>query len=506
MRSVEQHHAAEHLRDLTLGLRRERLGRLVAIDGGGLADLDLDELVVEQRLVDRCNQAVVDPVLADLDEGLQPVTEGAEMSTLLAGEHGRFVAQILDSSHSRRVASDPPGSFWRLMKVPTALLVLAATAGVSFAQPVPTAVQVTGGLGKGIDFLTSDKASRLNLRARMQLRFTQLSDEDGGAPDVTEFQARRVRLLFQGHVLGGELTYYLQLGFSNGDTESDLRLAPRDAYMTWTRFRDLQIRGGQMKVPFDRQRIVSSSAQQFVDRSIVVGELSLDRDVGVQVLSDDLLGQGGKLAYNAGVFSGDGRNRLASVPGVMVVGKIAVRPFGAFDDYVDGDLERSPTPKLAIAVAAAYNNNTNRQRSTFNTPYQFARFDYTHLTADALFKLRGLSILAEVLYRKASRPFVEQTSPTGEIEREDARNAWGYFAQAGYLVAPKVEITARFGELRPRGATAADLVEKQREAGAGLNWYLAKHDLKLQTDYFYLFGEDVSEGRHQLRVQMQLYF
>ena len=385
-----------------------------------------------------------------------------------------------------------------------AVLLILATTSTSVADSSDAVV--TGKLGKGIDFTSRDKSWRFNLRARMQLRFTQFSQGDGDAPEVTEIQARRIRLLVSGHVMGGDLQYYLQLGFSNGDTEPDLRLPLRDAYLTYTKVRDLNVRFGQMKVPFGRQRVTSSSALQMVDRSIVVGELNLDRDTGIQVLSEDLFGLGGRLAYNAGVFAGDGRNRLATAPGIMVVGRIAVRPFGAFDDMVESDLERSPDPKLSLAVAAAHNNNTNRQRSTFNTPYTFARFDYTHLTADAVFKFRGLSLLGEVIYRKASRAFVEQTTPAGDVEREESRNAWGYFAQAGYLATRKLEVTARFGELRPRGATTVDLAEKHREAGGGINWYFEKHDLKLQSDYFYLFGPEVGDGRHQVRVQMQLYF
>jgi hypothetical protein len=314
------------------------------------------------------------------------------------------------------------------------LLLCAATPALAAPDPwLPTSpdTQASLRLGRGIDFTTTDGFARLNLRARMQLRFSQFSAEDGEAPEVSEFQARRVRLLAQGHVYDGAMHYYLQLGFSNLDTEADLRLPLRDAYVTYTRVRDLHIRGGQMKVPLGRQRVVSSSALQMVERSIVVGELNLDRDVGVQVLSDDLFGLGGKLAYNAGVFSGDGRNRLASAPGVMAVARVAVRPFGAFDDFVESDHARSAEPRLAIAIAAAHNRNTNRRRSTFTAPYQFARFDYSHVNADLIFKYRGFSVISELIYRRASEPFVEQMSPTGDLVREYARNAWGFYAQGG---------------------------------------------------------------------------
>jgi hypothetical protein len=39
-----------------------------------------------------------------------------------------------------------------------------------------------------------------------------------------------------------------------------------------------------------------------------------------------------------------------------------------------------------------------------------------------------------------------------------------------------------------------------------LGWYVAGHALKVQADYFYLFGDSFEGGRHQARVQAQLQF
>lgn len=358
-------------------------------------------------------------------------------------------------------------------------------------------------LGKGVSVESADGKERLDIRARIQLRFSQFSEAPGDPPNVTEFQARRIRLLFQGHVLGGELEYYLQLAFSNLDNEPDLRSPTRDAYMTFTRWRDLNVRWGQMKVPFGKQRVVSSSAQEMVDRSIVVGELNLDRDVGIQLLSSDLGGVDGKLAYHVGLFHGDGRNRLATTPGVLVVGRFAVRPFGKFEDTDEADHDRYESPKLALAINAAYNANTNRSRSTFNETFEFARFDYTHAAADVVFKYRGLNLQSELLYRKADRDLVERVVD-GMTETERARNAWGFYVQGGYLANEHLEVTARYGEIRPIGDEGA-IDALQREVGGGLNWYFQEHALKIQSDYFVL-TESGSDAEHQLRVQTQLYF
>lgn len=401
----------------------------------------------------------------------------------------------------------PPPTPVKPPLAPTPEPVGAPVAPPATAPPATPAVVVTTALGKGIQIAAPDDSARMEIRARLQLRASQFSEGDGDAPNVTEFQARRVRLQIKGHVFGGDWKYTVQLAFSNLDMEPDLRSPLRDANITYGKLRDLNVRMGQMKVPFGKQRVVSSSAQQMADRSIVVGELNLDRDVGIQALSEDLGGWDGKLAYNVGVFSGDGRNRLATAPGVLAVGRLVLRPFGGFEDTSEVDFDRTPTPKVALAIGAAHNNNTNRPRSTLANPYEFARFDYTHATADLVLKYRGLYVSSELIYRKASKAFEEQdVDGDGMLEREYARNAWGYYAQAGYLFPSQVEVVGRYGEFRPRGETDPALEERHHELGGGLNYYWQKHDLKLQSDYFYLWKEDTDAARHQIRVQLQLYY
>lgn len=142
------------------------------------------------------------------------------------------------------------------------LLVLAATDVVAQTATPPV---VDVGLGRGVTIRTVDDDASLNIRARIQVRATAIHNPPGTSDDTSELLIRRARLVFQGNARGPSLTYYLQLSFSNLDNEADLRLPLRDAYMTWSGARDLNVRVGQMKVPFSRQRVVSSSALQMVD-------------------------------------------------------------------------------------------------------------------------------------------------------------------------------------------------------------------------------------------------
>jgi hypothetical protein len=274
--------------------------------------------------------------------------------------------------------------------------------------------------------------------------------------------------------------------------------------MTWHAHRDLNFRVGQMKVPFDRQRVTSSSAQQMVDRSIVVNELSLDRDMGLQIYSNDMFGANGRLSYQAGLFGGNGRNRLSREPGFLAMGRLQLAPFGRFEDLVEADLARTPTPKLAIAGAAGYNHRTYRERSTIGAVLEDESINYLHFAADALFKFRGLSVLGQWMYRRNTERVGVDGMPAPAVS--GARDALGVFGQAGYLFIGDLELTARAGFLKPITEHRGGGLERVVELGGGLNWFPLAHDLKVQADYFAFFEGPEATPRHQVRVQSQFYF
>lgn len=206
--------------------------------------------------------------------------------------------------------------------------------------------------GRGITVRARDDSASMTLRARMQLRDTVAMNGD----TTNELGVKTARLVAHGHLLSTDLRYYLQLAFGPGDFEAGSSSPIYDAYLEWALHRDLQIRAGQYFVPFDRARTIREFALQFVDRPQLVSEFNLDRDVGLTLMSPDLFGLGGRLGYAVGVFAGAGKNRLGGEPaGFLFVARLSYRPFGAFDDDSEGDLERLPRPRLAVGLAGAYN-------------------------------------------------------------------------------------------------------------------------------------------------------
>lgn len=372
------------------------------------------------------------------------------------------------------------------------LLVLAATDVVAQTATPPV---VDVGLGRGVTIRTVDDDASLNIRARIQVRATAIHNPPGTSDDTSELLIRRARLVFQGNARGPSLTYYLQLSFSNLDNEADLRLPLRDAYMTWSGARDLNVRVGQMKVPFSRQRVVSSSALQMVDRSIVVSELNLDRDVGVQIFSKDLFGTG-RLGYAVGLFGGEGRNRLGRSAGLLYTARVEAWPFGAFDDLAEGDVRRGERLRMAFGASVGHNQNTNRPRSTIGTPYPAGDVDYTHAGIDLTVKWRGWSLASEAMSRAA-----DESDGLGPA----SRSGWGAFVQAGYMVSSRTELSGRYSRLNPRAGTDPALAEAN-ELGAGVSHYLYAHDLKVQGDVFRLTDPALRRPILQARLQLQLFF
>jgi len=366
------------------------------------------------------------------------------------------------------------------------------------AAPPPT-VELEAGLGQGVGVKTSDGAFGVSMRLRLQLRAAArvFEDDDGRDQLAPEFLARRGRIVFAGDALHRQVEFYVQLGIAAPDLEADLPVPLRDGHVTWHFTDAVGVRVGQMKVPFDRQRIVSSSALQFADRTSVVNELNLDRDIGGVVLLDPFADA---LAFQLGVFGGDGRNRPVAVPALLTSARVQWTPFGAFDDLVEGDLGRGDSHRLAVAAAVAFNAASTRVRSSHGRQLEDGEgsLDYVHATADAIWKYQGASVLVSVIGRQATGD--------GGAPEPIARSAVGGLAQVGYLIVDGLELVGRASAMTPTGMgpTNADDVVTDWEAALGANLAPEQHNLKLQLDGSFV---GTGDGRPDLvaRAQLQIF-
>ena len=99
----------------------------------------------------------------------------------------------------------------------------------------------------------------------------------------------------------------LELGLA-GYVQEDLRsyrdwspAEPKNAYLELRFAKAFRIRGGHFKLPFSPEFLTSAAKTDFIERTMLVEALGLDRDWGGVAL-----GEIGRIRYEAGVFQGDG--------------------------------------------------------------------------------------------------------------------------------------------------------------------------------------------------------
>lgn len=383
----------------------------------------------------------------------------------------------------------------------------------------------------GVQIKSADDRFALTLRLRAQLRY-ELEHDDEANDTRNVVMVRRARIQMRGHVFGEHNKYYFQIALSPKDmdwTSDGPTFTPiRDWQVSFDYLRDLTITVGQMKKPFNRQRVMTDGNQQLVDRSITSAEFNIDRDVGVKLSSKDLAGLG-YLRYAVGVFNGEGRDayRLAD-SGFAYVGRLEILPMGNAAenwDYDEVDWKRSRRPSVSVGLTYAYDDRAQHDLGSHGDRFaDGGTVDYHHAEADAMLKIAGLSVTSEFEFREGHRNFgdatvVDQAGVEMPAPRIPARDGLAYHVQAGFLI-PRVpvEIAARWGQIFGLGGPRRTSLPDRDEVGGGLSYYIARHSLKIQADYFRgrsdvydpevlaFHGRGWRDGTDEFRVQLQLAF
>lgn len=339
----------------------------------------------------------------------------------------------------------------------------------------------------------------LGLSNRIQFRFERLMPGDGtqipgtaAAGDaISTFKIRRAKTQLEGWFWKPEVQFELQIGWAGSDATggSATFSGLEDALLNWDASRKgtFMVQAGQFKVPFGRQELTSSERQQFVDRSILSGEFTRSRDVGVQlwgrVLAD-------KLEYRAGVFNGNGRNRpINDNDKLQYDARLTFEPWGRVG-YSESDFESKDKPLLAVAVE--FEDNDNARATSAPPGGLLTNFHDTTFGADLVFKYKGFSAYGEL--------FLRERDP----EQGESFNSNGYVIQSGYFLKRDViELAFRYASWDPSDATGGD---DQTEVGGAANYYFLKHRLKLQADYRSIQDDIQDQSTDELRFQLQFVF
>jgi phosphate-selective porin OprO/OprP len=374
------------------------------------------------------------------------------------------------------------------------LLFLFTITSYSFSQDI-----TSNTFGKGISILARDSSFSLKFGARFQTLYEAAYTEDS-KNYAEQLSIRRWRLKFDGYVYNPKLVYKIEIGLSNRDIGDQQPRIILDAVLKYHFNKNWTLWFGQTKLPGNRERVISSQKLQFVDRSNVNARFNLDRDVGIQLHHEDMVGNG-IFKQILSISMGEGRNPTSpNVGGYNYTGRLEYLPFGEFTsngDYFGSDLKREATPKLSIGATYDYNDGASRSRGQLGSDVLGAQNNLINnnlstVIVDAMFKLKGLSIMSEYIDRQ------------GEDNIAGFGTGTGFVAQAGYLFKNNFEIAGRFSTIKPDDLNYS-AINEEKEYTLGLSRYIVGHSLKVQTDFSY---DDfpLAENQFKFRFQIELAF
>ena len=364
-------------------------------------------------------------------------------------------------------------------------------------------------IGKGITFQPRSKWYSMTLRFRMQ-NMVGLSFDRDFSLKQTEARVKRLRLRFDGYIYSPKLVYSIQLGFTPYDTKelpnSNTNLV-RDAIVYYVPNAHWNIGFGQTKIKANRARVNSSSALQFVDRSIVNSEFNLDRDFGFFGEYNGRIGKRFRLSAKGSITLGEGRNwSTSSDGGLAYTGRLELYPLGRFKskgDVIEGDFEHEERVKILLAGAYSYNSRAVRIQGQNGA--LMPEGEHRNLGSyffDFILKYRGFAFYTDFMGRTCDRPLFDQEQGlfvyTGK----------GLNLQTSYLIKQKWEIALRNSTMFPDGEVQSLAgYRRWNQTTIGVTRYLIEHSLKLQADASYNHQSGAlnpNYNRWEIRFQVEL--
>ena len=366
-------------------------------------------------------------------------------------------------------------------------------------------------VGKGVTFRPKNDSYEMTIRFRMQNMFGLNFNRNMNLTS-TDAQVKRLRLRFDGYIFSPKIVYSIQLGFSSYDTEvipnGNMNLI-RDAIVYYVPSPKWNIGFGQTKIKANRARVNSSSALQFVDRSIVNSEFGGDRDFGF--FGEYNYGDFDSFALSAkgSITLGEGRNFNSSeVDGLAYTGRLELYPMGRFHangELLEGDVYGEKSVKMMLAGAYTFNNNAVRTQGMKGAILDGMHTNIGSYYFDFILKYRSFAFVADYMGRHipgTSQPIIDGNG-------EFVYTGCGLNVQTSYLFDGKWEVALRNSTMFPT-AEVQPYVNYSRfnQSTLGVTRYIIGHSLKVQLDMSYNHRSEVPAGldydRWMLRFQIEL--
>jgi phosphate-selective porin OprO and OprP len=333
-----------------------------------------------------------------------------------------------------------------------------------------------------------------NIDLRMQLRYSAY-DSDQGSDDGAELS--RLRLKIGGNAFSPALTYYFEEELTHPQRLLDLRL-------TYEMSGALQLRVGQWKVPYNRERVDSSGNQQFVERSIVTPAFTLDRQRGIAVFGHVAAGTPADSWYNVGMFTPLGRSGYRDYQSPLLLGRWQWNFLGRDLDFSQGDLEFRERPAASLAVAAAryrgpytsFSSAGGGELAGFE-PGTSDRYAVQQWMFETAAQYKGLSWQQEWHNKRIDDTLYGRVTHLEGGYMQAGVLPHGYWPQ----VPKSLEFALRYAQVDPDRSRPNDL---QTEWIVAANWFFNGHRDKLTADYSWLSDERLPpDQRYQRRLRLQ---
>ena len=355
----------------------------------------------------------------------------------------------------------------------------------------------------GITYKDGDKY--LKVGGRLQLQYHQVQPDGGSTTDEIFF--RRLRPYIEGST---HKDWKAKIQWDMGKATKDNEIAIKDAYFQYKGMKNAKLTIGNANFPFSREFLTSSKYQQLVERTFV-GDHNYgtpDRNVGIHFTGNTeskkvTWGASGtiasidpdaeKLDFDTPINANDDFN-----DGFMIGGRVDYHPFGKLK-FSQGDF--SGKTKATIGVAA-YSWSNDGDNNTY-TPGATTKADVdavTGLEISGAFRAAGFSIDAE--YNSFDSDTVE-TGFTGGLYKNGTTTLTNAAIEGGYMIKETIELVLGY-----QTQDADGYATSWNRTSAGANWFIQKHDIKVQLTY--RMGENLNgvenDDEDEVFLQTQFVF
>ena len=330
----------------------------------------------------------------------------------------------------------------------------------------------------GITYKNGD--DYLKVGGRIQLQYHQVQPDGSSSSDEIFF--RRLRPYIEGST---HKDWKAKIQWDMGKATGENEIAIKDAYFQYKGMSNAKLTIGNANFPFSREFLTSSKYQQLVERTFV-GDHNYgtpDRNVGIHFTGNTeskklTWGASGtvasidpdakKLDFDTPVNTNDDFN-----DGFMFGGRVDFHPFGKLK-FSQGDF--SGKTKATIGIAA-YTWSNDGDNNTY-TPGATSKADVDTVTGmeiSGAFRSAGFSVDAQ--YNSFDADTVE-SGFTGGLYVNGSTNLTNAAIEGGYMIKNTIEIVAGYQTQDADGYATA-----WNRTSVGANWFINRHDTKVQLTY-----------------------